>query len=833
MAKFKLPESLKAWKVVSSLPDNNGHSVFEVSRKETDGSVTRAVLTYVAFQDDEYNSDNVQFVNEEASFIRNVISCGDISNYIDAAVLDRPSKSKVGMFIITQKLPSLDAEMAKRQFSEDDITDFGLQMSEILSKLETRGIFHGNIKPSNIYVTPDGAYKLGGFTDFESSISDLSYISPEIKAEEQPDFTTDIYSVGLIMYSMSNNGSIPFEDENTSREDAIQKRFNKQSVTAPKNGSEKLKSVIVIACQPDKANRWKNAGNLKNALASIKAEADAKKTPEQEIIPPAPTEFSGNVFEEFVYDEFEEAEPEPKTEAEPEPKTEAEPEPKTEAEPEPKTEAEPEKDNPGAAEAAAAVAGIAAVGAAAGAAANAGKTEKNLDKIKEAIKNNGKSAEETQEIQAEATPQKEPEPEKTAVQDSSEEKTQLIDAGAPGNSGNGDNKAEEPKTEAAGSEIDNRVFDDYQVQTKVFNISDVTKKSDKDYGDYFDDEPEPVSEEKSDRSAGVDNEFGKNGFYDDNSFYSEQNEEQKRSRKGMVISIIVFAAVVALLAVLGVLAVTSGWFGNGNTKETQPSTEVYTEDTTAQKATTQPVTTVPPTTAPALSTYEYPVNVVGAYYDYAKSVLEEQGYKVVEGEYADSEEFDEGIVTSMDPGPDNELEKGSTITLNISSGRIESGGSDNNSDENNDGENDYYDDNDYNDYDDGEYYGDEESQSSENTGNGENSESSESGDNNRRSRGGAEPENTSYSQYKNNTSYMSQSEVNNMSRSELNLALNEIYARRGRIFNNSSLSSYFNAQSWYTPKYSEEEFAEKVTFNDYENKNIQMILDAQMNKGYR
>ena len=72
-----------------------------------------------------------------------------------------------------------------------------------------------------------------------------------------------------------------------------------------------------------------------------------------------------------------------------------------------------------------------------------------------------------------------------------------------------------------------------------------------------------------------------------------------------------------------------------------------------------------------------------------------------------------------------------------------------------------------------------------------------------------------------------------MSRSELNLALNEIYARRGRIFNSSSLSSYFNAQSWYTPKYTEDEFSKKVTLNDYENKNIQMILDVQQNKGYR
>ena len=830
MAKFKLPESLKAWKVVSSLPDNNGHSVFEVSRKETDGSVTQAVLTYVAFQDDEYNSDNVRFINEESSFIRNVISCGAVSNYIDAVVVDRPSKSKVGMFIITQKLSALDVEMSKRKFSEDEITDFGLQMSEILLKLESHGIFHGNIKPSNIYVTPNGAYKLGGFTDFESSISDLSYISPEISAEEQPDFTTDIYSVGLIMYSMSNNGAIPFEDGNTSREDAIQKRFNKQSIPAPQDGNDKLKSIIIIACQPEKANRWKNAGNLKNALASIKAEVEPEKEPKPEIIPPAPTEFEGNVFEEFVYDDFDKAKPE--------------------AEPESKTEAEPGKDKPNAAKAAAAgavAAGAVIAGKAVAEAANASKNEKNLDKIKEAIKNKGKNGEETEEIKA---PDKaedkaadkagdEPGTEKSAVQDMSEAETQVLTPDMPGNPDNAVQTSDEPKTEIAEPEIDNRVFDDYQVHTKVFNISDIAKKADKDYGDYFDDEPEPVPEEKSEQNAEVDNEFGKNGFYDDDSFYSEQNEEQKRSRKGMVISIIVFAAIVAMLAALGVFAVTSGWFSNGNTKETQPSTEVYTEDTTAQKATTQPATTAPPTTSPTQNTIDYPINVVGAYYEYAKSVLEEQGYKVVEGEYADSEEFEEGIVTSMSPDPDRELKKGSTITLNISSGLIESDDSDNSSD-NNDNEDydedyDYYDDydNGYDDYDDGEDSEDDDSQGSESSNSSSNSSSGNSGNSGRRSRSEPSPEDTSYSKYKNNTSYMSQSEVNKMNRSELNLALNEIYARRGRIFNNSSLSSYFNAQSWYTPKYSEDEFAEKVTFNDYENKNIEMILDAQMNKGYR
>ena len=56
MARFKLPEPLKAWKVASSLPEKNGYPQYAITRKEADGSVTQAVLTHIAFNDDKYNS---------------------------------------------------------------------------------------------------------------------------------------------------------------------------------------------------------------------------------------------------------------------------------------------------------------------------------------------------------------------------------------------------------------------------------------------------------------------------------------------------------------------------------------------------------------------------------------------------------------------------------------------------------------------------------------------------------------------------------------------------------------------------------------------------------
>ena len=72
-----------------------------------------------------------------------------------------------------------------------------------------------------------------------------------------------------------------------------------------------------------------------------------------------------------------------------------------------------------------------------------------------------------------------------------------------------------------------------------------------------------------------------------------------------------------------------------------------------------------------------------------------------------------------------------------------------------------------------------------------------------------------------------------MSRDELNLTLNEIYARHGRIFKNPTLDSYFRSQSWYTPKYSEAEFSQHVVFNDYERKNVNALLNEQQKRGYR
>lgn len=732
-AHIKLPDNLKSWKIISRLPDDNGNEIYKVSKKDFDGTLISGLLRYVVIKNDEYNIENTDFINDEASFLKTISQSGDCFNYLDIYVNNNPAKKKIEFFIITEDLKSLSDVMKSKDFDENKVLDFGIQMSAILERLESKNIFHGNINPDDIFVTFDGKYKLGGFSDFESKIDDMSFIAPEIFKKENADFTTDIYSLGLIMYSMSNNGKIPFENDEVSKDDAVKMRFDGKAVTAPKNGSEKLKSVIVIACQPNNDNRWKNAGNIKNALTSIKQEA-ANAFPDETLIVPETTDFEGNVFEEYDYSGFDDT----------------------------------------------------------------AKSAAEVLPVMGAITNDADDLENT-----------------TEKSDATEESTTTddIDNTAPDEnaditSDNGENITEdlsvneqqsyEPleelkvnpnKSEPENTdefEIDNRVFENYEVQKKAKSFQKQAKE--KDYGDFFEDS-EPVTKEKSkeDNSSEYDVENDKElNIFETDEF---ADEEPIKSSKGKKNAVIITICVIITLAALGFIAYCIiGGFGNNseNNSSTSPTETETTVQSTTQKSTTVPPTTVAPTTVAVDKTV---TPVVGYGYSYAKKLLEQEGFTVEIGDYAYSEEWPEGYVIAQSPAGDTTAKSGTVVTLDISLGLIEP----------------------------------------ETTV----APTEEPVQETKAQQNQSSKTNNSYIFSNSSSSYLSNSDVSALSDNNLTIALNEIYARRGRIFKDSALSSYFNSQAWYTPKYTQAEFDKNVTFNDYEQKNLQLMINEQKKRGLR
>lgn len=700
MSKYvKLPDCLKSWKINSCVSDEKGNALYKVSRKEYDGSVVNANLRYISITNESYTSENIDFINNEITFLKSICQSGDYCNYIDIAVNNNPAKEKIELFLVTDELPTLAEIISKKPLDEAEIIDFGIQISEILEKLEANNIFHGNINLENIYMTDDGKYRLGGFSDFESQIEDMSFIAPEIKRNENADFTTDIYSLGLILYYLCNNQTLPFMSNSISKEEAIATRFEGKAINAPANGSEKLKSVIVIACQPDNANRWKNASNIKNALTSIKSEIPATVKPE--VIVPETTDFSGNVFEEFDYEEFVETPSNENTVSENQP---------TEV---PDTSSE------------------------------------DFENVEEVA-----DIEESIEINTEI--------------DSEEYITESDDV----------------------EEIDNRVFDDYETKGKVINFRQ--NVSDKDYGDYFDDETveeftevaNAVSSNNNDDVINYDVDSFEDNFDEDNTEETENNKNNK---------LIIVICILIMLAALGTVGffIFNSVFANNNSKSNTETTNqavettIDTTETTTQLTTTQPITTVPettiePTTVPSENTNVIPV--VGYGYSYAKKLLEKEGFVVEIGEYEYSEYYDAGYVIAQTPDGDTEVKRGSVVTLDISLGLIE-----------------------------------EEETTQPATEPTTKPQATDS----------------SYLFSNSDSAYLSQADLAALDRTNLNLALNEIYARKGRIFKDPSLSAYFSSKTWYTPKYTSNEFSANVTFNKYEEANLQLMVNEQKSRGYR
>ena len=806
MAKtIKLPADLRDWKVTSFVGEDNGCEVYKVSRKIDKNTAQNAILRHAFVGKSNYTDERAEYFTEEADFIESVKELDGVSNYLDVYVQDNQNKKTCDLYIFTEKLTSLEELMKTKTFAEDEVVDFGIQMSEMLETLEAKNIFHGNISPKNIFVTADGRYKIGGFTDFEGKIADTSFVAPEVYKQENVDYTTDIYSVGIIMYAMCNGGKIPFESDSCDRKNACEERFSGKAVTAPSEGDEKLKSVIVIACQPNNANRWKNAGNIKNALTSIKTEiGTSSPVPNPDVVVPENTDFDGNVFEEYDYDEFEDTEP-----------TESQDNFDDKDEVQTVEDAVLDNEFKGGEQL-----GIAEVLAGEESLPVDGNAPVDSDEVSEsdADENGGFEVvdvtdavdeSENPEIKTnEVSEEKQPEFEDiSSVSSEDDKKEQTVT----------DKKAEEFEDVSSNSEVaaevlppvtSVEVFDDYSGADHKNVLT--SNESSKDYGDFFEDEPSVKrTDNKADDTKKIEekNDFDDNSFEDnDNEFgYADEddNKENVKKKKNKFIIILCAVVIAAALGFIGFCVYNglsnSSTDNKATTAETATSAEVTTQAPSTAMPTTVPATTEQVTTS---SSYNKVVPVVGYGYSYGKKLLEQAGFTVEISDYEYSYDYPEGYIISQTPEGDTSASTGTVVKLVISSGQIQR---------------------------ETEAPATQAQQSS-------NSQNSSSGNSNSQSSNAQSSSNTNTNNNggfifpNSDSSYLSNAQVSALSDDDLQLAINEIYARRGRIFKDASLNAYFNSQSWYEGKYTPEEFEKNVKFNTYEQKNLQLLINERRSR---
>lgn len=72
------------------------------------------------------------------------------------------------------------------------------------------------------------------------------------------------------------------------------------------------------------------------------------------------------------------------------------------------------------------------------------------------------------------------------------------------------------------------------------------------------------------------------------------------------------------------------------------------------------------------------------------------------------------------------------------------------------------------------------------------------------------------------TKYYTIDDVNWLRSDEIRLAINEIYAKHGRMFKSEDLQNYFNSKSWYNPSIPADQFNDSM-LNDCERHNIEVL----------
>lgn len=287
------------WHIIRELGRGSYGRVYEISRKVLDIEEHGAmkVIPVPSNPDEikEYLMDGFdretikkRFENHRSVVLReyammvklkdsqNIVRCDDIS------VVMRPDGISSDIYIRMELLAPMREYEKLRGYNESEIIKVGQDICCLLSLCEARGIVHRDIKPANIMVSNKGQYKLGDFgiarsmdhTTTATRIGTLNYMAPEVYLGKKYGHSSDIYSLGLVLYWLMNDRCMPFLSKQSSGKglaeelSAQNRRMGGESLPAPLHGSPKLIQAVLKALSYNPADRYKTAEDFNRALGA-------------------------------------------------------------------------------------------------------------------------------------------------------------------------------------------------------------------------------------------------------------------------------------------------------------------------------------------------------------------------------------------------------------------------------------------------------------------------------------------------------------------------------------------------------------------------------------
>lgn len=230
----------------------------------------------------QYVKRKIAEVINEVKLMYKLNNCKNIVKIKKHFVYKRKNEMIWDVLIQMEMLTSIDIYFKKNLYSEQDILKLAMDICSALVYCEQFNIIHGDIKPQNIFVDNEGVFKLGDFgsatllNDTRIKQYTLYYCAPELyEGQGVADYSTDIYSLGMVLYEYLNENRLPFVPKGSITKEILQQaqNFRKQGhmFPSPILANEPFAKIILKACAYNKNDRYQNASELLADLRKVES----------------------------------------------------------------------------------------------------------------------------------------------------------------------------------------------------------------------------------------------------------------------------------------------------------------------------------------------------------------------------------------------------------------------------------------------------------------------------------------------------------------------------------------------------------------------------------
>lgn len=231
-----------------------------------------ALLLAGAYKDPEDAMDYFKVVAgdvlEEAQFLKDLSRLDGFLPY-DGWQMEPITKRRLGfeVYLVGSYKRSLEKHVRRNPVTHLEAVNLGLDLCAALSVCRQAGALYVDLKPSNIFLSNKKEYRIGdlGFIKLDAMKYTAlpekyrsCYTPPELHDPMAAlDMTVDTYGVGMILYQLYNEGTLPFKEKAPDEE-----------LPPPVNADYELAEIIMKAIHPDPAKRWNDPKEMGQALVT-------------------------------------------------------------------------------------------------------------------------------------------------------------------------------------------------------------------------------------------------------------------------------------------------------------------------------------------------------------------------------------------------------------------------------------------------------------------------------------------------------------------------------------------------------------------------------------